>query len=136
MNDNDGDKLVFPPGDGIRSDGRNRNEQRFIDFPDNPDLYGNIDPLHNNGMIYDDTREERLRDFAPPGQIPRIGNPNSPNYGMDGQGGLLYRGGNNRSIQQPRGDYEQMVRMGLVPPPMNSRFGQPEGRGFCGPRFM
>ncbi|KAH0795965.1 hypothetical protein GPJ56_000033 [Histomonas meleagridis] len=140
--------LPHPNGDptipGQHVDGRTPNERRYIDFPDNPDLYGQIEPgVEPHDMrrpqIYQDRRDPSpLRDFAPPGQAPPIGSPNSPFYGIDGQGGL--RQPRQRSplmVQNPRGDYDQMVAMGMIDPPPgfeddHSLPGLPPPRG--GPR--
>ena len=119
-------------------DGRTENERRYIDFPDNPDLYGHIEPgiePHNmrRPQIYEEPRNPNpLRDFAPPGQMPPIGSPNSPFYGVDGQGGLRVTTQQRpRGLHEPRGDYDQMVAMGMIPP-LPHEFGLPLPRG--GPR--
>lgn len=119
------------------NNGANGDERRFIDFPDNPELYGHIDPYaHPNPCAISDpfgfedpyAGGGRLRDFAPPGALPAMGSPSAPNLGIDGRGGLLYRGGVSSGLRQPRGDYEQMLRMGIVPP-------RP-GDAFRGPKFL
>ena len=64
-------------------DARPDNEKRFIEFPDNPDMYGHMDPLATP------QRAPEYRNFAPPGQMPPIGNPRDPIHGVDGRGSLI-----------------------------------------------
>lgn len=112
------------PGDQKRDpelpapDGRSENEKRFIDFPENPDLYGHIDPFERQKP-----KSPEYRDFAPPGQPPEIGNPRDPIHGVDGRGSLLVTGPQKPRGRRVIGDYEEMVGMGILPPGPDMRMG-------------
>lgn len=103
-----------------RRDGRPPHEQKFIDFPDHPDLYGHADPFapppprREPGLGA--PQRGGFTPFAPPGQAPPgLG----PNGGVDGNGGLIVTG-----PQKPGGvsggrrigDYDEMVDLGILPP--------------------
>jgi hypothetical protein len=118
----------------IPGDGRPEHERRFINFPDNPDLYGRMDPYARPGTEQPPPQRGRpLGNFAPPGEIPAFGSPTNPMFGFDGQGGLIVTSPRqaNRGMR-PRGDYDEMIDMGIIGPPI----GPPPGgldRGGFGP---
>ena len=82
-----------------------------VGFPDTPDF----EEYHRKPQHVEERSDERLRDFAPPGSLPPIGSKNSPNFGLDGKGDIIMKG---KAPNKPViGDYEQMQRMGMIPPP-------------------
>lgn len=94
-----------------------------VGFPDTPDF----EEYHRRPPQYEERNDDRLRDFAPPGSAPPIGSRNSPNFGLDGSGGIVMKG---KAPHNPViGDYDQMRRMGMIPPPGP---GEPK---FDGPDF-
>lgn len=118
--------LEIPPPDG-----RPEHEQKFIAFPDNPDMYGHMDPFQKAPP-----KPNEYRDFAPPGQFPGIGNPRDPIHGVDGRGSLIVGAPQKPRAGKQIGDYEEMVGLGILPPGPGMRgppgFG-PMGSGMRGP---
>lgn len=128
------DPAVPNPGSG-----RPPHEQRFIDFPDNPDLYGYMDP---NPPINPMGRNDRVpcgnqsgglpANFAPPGEFP-TGPGRSPMQGVDGRGGLIVDPLRVQPKPQFKGDYDQMVHKGIIPPgPGGSDMYEDFNQGFGG----
>ena len=115
------------PTIGGNHDGRTPNEQRFIDFPNNPDMYGHIDPYQvpnyhggNNDAYPQYNGGPPLNNFAPPGQMPTGFDPNSPMHGVDGRGSLVMRGNDHKVPQRGppiKGDVDIMVANGVIQPP-------------------
>ena len=128
-------------------DGRSRDDARFHDFPDNPDLDGQIrgDPPLFGDRPIQQRRSPGFGTFAPPGELPSGIDQSSVMRGMDGSGGLLMRGP--MRPPQVHGDLDMMVQKGIVPPPdgfLDNEMGMPRrpglgGRGdlggFGGPGF-
>lgn len=112
-------------------DGRSANEARFIDFPNNPDMYGNIDPYEKpnqtNNSLECQRPQPNIGKFAPPGQFPTGFSPNAPINGVDGNGSLVMRGTGNTLRNGPviHGDVDMMIANGVIPPnrPPNYPYG-------------
>jgi len=84
---------------------------KYLNFPNNPDIYGEFpQPPRRTPENYGGG----LRDFAPPGSIPPIGNPSSPNYGLDGRGGLIATNIQPSKLKM-KGDFDEMRSMGILP---------------------
>lgn len=125
--DNNNNKYRKDPTIGGGYDGRTPNESKYTDFPNNPDMYGHIDPYqvpNSRGGNHDAYPQYRggppLNNFAPPGQMPTGFDPNSPMHGVDGQGGLLMKGNGFQGPQRGqrfKGDEDIMASKGVIDPP-------------------
>ena len=90
----------------------------FPNTPDfNPEMRPGYKPQMRDEPDFAKQKNPGLSNFAPPGTTPQFGTNNSPNAGVDGQGGLVVTKPK-KPMKDIRGDYDEMCQMGLVEPPM------------------